>query len=217
MVGRLLWLVLAARACNHHRTIDYCLYERCLTDWRSFLPGHPSATDRCNLGGSDAWKRDSGWYPIDIQMKVGFLIGLSHSSTFCRIWCLSHSRHDLERIERLPEYLERGDRLEPGSGKGDDLHAGPWMQYLQGLNPQYPDHILENQCQEVLRRMNSIRSDSGEPEEWDVHHWQELNPVRTEALLQTTCGGPQVIYHGGASSHETPLLRPHWRSARASS
>ena len=114
-----------------------------------------------------------------------------------QIWCLSHSRQDLERIERLPEYLERGDRLEPGSGKGDDLHAGPWMQYLQGLNPQYPDHILENQCQEVLRRMNSIRSDSGEPEEWDVHHWQELNPVRTEALLQTTCGGPQVIYHGG--------------------
>ena len=39
--------------------------------------------------------------------------------------------------------------------------------------------------------------DDGDPETWDVHHWQQINPVCTEALLQLTCGGPQIIYHGG--------------------
>jgi hypothetical protein len=30
-----------------------------------------------------------------------------------------------------------------------------------------------------------------------VHHWQQINPVHTEGLIQLTCGGPQIIYHGG--------------------
>ena len=114
-----------------------------------------------------------------------------------QIWCLSHSRQDLERIERLPEYREQWKGLESGSSKGDDLHAGPWLRYLQGENPRYPDLILENQWLEALRRMDAIRADAGDPEDWDVHHWQNVNPVRTESLLQTTCGGPQLIYHGG--------------------
>ncbi len=31
----------------------------------------------------------------------------------------------------------------------------------------------------------------------DVHHWQDRNPVHTEALLQLACGGPQITSHGG--------------------
>ena len=57
--------------------------------------------------------------------------------------------------------------------------------------------ILESQYEEVLRRMDKMRVDHGDPESWDVHHWQDINPVHTEALLQLTCGGPQIIYHGG--------------------
>ena len=45
--------------------------------------------------------------------------------------------------------------------------------------------------------MDRIRSDHGDPETWDVHHWQDVNPVHTEALIHLTCGGPQIIYHGG--------------------
>jgi hypothetical protein len=30
-----------------------------------------------------------------------------------------------------------------------------------------------------------------------VHHWQDINPVHTEGLVQLACGGPQIIYHGG--------------------
>ena len=45
--------------------------------------------------------------------------------------------------------------------------------------------------------MERMRHDDGDPESWDVHHWQDINPVHTEALVQLTCGGPQIIYHGG--------------------
>jgi hypothetical protein len=31
----------------------------------------------------------------------------------------------------------------------------------------------------------------------DEHHWQQRNPVVTEALEQLTMGGPQTIYWGG--------------------
>jgi hypothetical protein len=34
--------------------------------------------------------------------------------------------------------------------------------------------------------------------EADIHLWQNINPVVTEALIQLTWGGPQVVYNGGA-------------------
>ncbi len=33
--------------------------------------------------------------------------------------------------------------------------------------------------------------------EAEIHLWQQCNPVVTEALVQLTWGGPQVIYNGG--------------------
>lgn len=114
-----------------------------------------------------------------------------------QIFFLSHAAQDQARLERLPEFPEAWQTLQPGRGKGDDLHIGPWYLYLQGALPDYPDRILDTQYSEVLRRMDMIRNDHGNPEDWDVHHWQNVNPVHTEGLIQLTCGGPQVVYHGG--------------------
>ena len=85
----------------------------------------------------------------------------------------------------------------PGRGKGDDLHIAPWERFIAGANLDYPQHILDAQWAEVARRMDMLRADDGDPETWDVHHWQNINPVHTEGLVQLTCGGPQIIYHGG--------------------
>lgn len=114
-----------------------------------------------------------------------------------QIALLSQAPQDRERVARLPEFPQGWQVLEAGRGKGDDLHIGPWYLFLQGLCPDYPDRILDVQYQEARRRMDQVRSDNGDPETWDVHHWQNVNPVHTEALLQLTCGGPQVVYHGG--------------------
>jgi hypothetical protein len=114
-----------------------------------------------------------------------------------QIWYMSQDARDKARVDALPETRTDWLEVRPGRSKGDDLHFGPWYCYIDGRNPDYPRRILEEQYAEVRRRMDQIRNDHGNPEEWDVHHWQNVNPVHTEGLIQLTCGGPQIIYHGG--------------------
>ncbi|MEX1018666.1 MAG: hypothetical protein WDZ49_03360 [Litorilinea sp.] len=114
-----------------------------------------------------------------------------------QIWYMSQDERDRQRLDNIPETKTAWLNVAPGRSKGDDLHFGPWYCYLDGRLPDYPRRILEAQYAEVLRRMDAIRNDHGDPESWDVHHWQNMNPVHTEGLVQLTCGGPQVIYHGG--------------------
>ena len=116
---------------------------------------------------------------------------------FAQLWYVSQSDQDRAYIDQFPQVQTTWLDVTPGSGKGDDIHFGPWYCYLDGRNPDYPLRILESQYAEVLRRMDKMASDDGDPQEWDVHHWQDINPVRTEALVQLTCGGPQTVYHGG--------------------
>jgi hypothetical protein len=114
-----------------------------------------------------------------------------------QLWFMSQAPADRARLERIPERAPQWTQVQPGRGKGDDLHIAPWYCYLQGSLPAYPEQILDAQWSEVARRLERMAGDTSDPETWDVHHWQEINPVHTEALLQLTCGGPQIIYHGG--------------------
>jgi hypothetical protein len=114
-----------------------------------------------------------------------------------QIWYMSQDGADHDRLERFPERNTTWDRVAPGRGKGDDIHIAPWYRYIRGHNPDYPMEILRAQWAEVARRMDVMAHDDGDPETWDVHHWQDINPVHTEALVQLTCGGPQIVYHGG--------------------
>ena len=114
-----------------------------------------------------------------------------------QLWFMSQDPQDQTRIEMFPEKDTIWKQVAPGRGKGDDIHIAPYYCYLQGQNPDYPQQILEAQWTEMARRMTIMGHDDGDPEQWDVHHWQEINPVHTEALVQLTCGGPQIIYHGG--------------------
>ena len=113
------------------------------------------------------------------------------------IWYMSMNQKDYELMNQFPDSKSTWHQVQPGRGKGDDIHFGPWFCYIDKRNPNYPNLILQEQLSEVFRRMEKIRNDTGDPEEWDVHHWQNVNPIHTEGLLQLTCGGPQVIYHGG--------------------
>ena len=116
---------------------------------------------------------------------------------FAQLWYISQSDKDRSAIDQFPQVTTSWPNVAPGRGKGDDIHFGPWYCYLDGRNPDYPRLIQESQYAEVLRRLDKMRNDDGDPQEWDVHHWQDINPVHTEALVQLTCGGPQTVYHGG--------------------
>ena len=114
-----------------------------------------------------------------------------------QIWAMSQNEADRERVEAMAPHDASWNEVAPGRGKGDDIHIAPWYRYVTQRNPGYPDRILEAQYAEIARRLDVMAHDDGDPETWDVHHWQNINPVHTEGLLQLACGGPQIIYHGG--------------------
>jgi hypothetical protein len=121
------------------------------------------------------------------------------------LWFVARQPGDWARIERLRQADPSDWRaIWPGRGKEDSTHEGPWLCFLQGENPDYPERFLVQSLGHVYRRLELIRQDST-----DLHHlpdnqihtlvhiWQNVNPVTTEALVQLTLGGPQIIYNGG--------------------
>ncbi|NLG28818.1 MAG: hypothetical protein GX557_12970, partial [Chloroflexi bacterium] len=42
-----------------------------------------------------------------------------------------------------------------------------------------------------------IRADESDPRTGNIHQWQQVNPISTEALVQLTMGAPQTLYNGG--------------------
>jgi hypothetical protein len=129
---------------------------------------------------------EKGWYdyrPIEAQYPV-------------YVWYLSQSDADWKRIERLaPEFI--GGQFRYRKAKGDDKNEAPWVAFLQGKNPQWPSQILRATWGETLRRLDVIRKDTTAPEDMNVHHWQQRNPIVLEGLVQQMLGAPNHIYHGG--------------------
>jgi hypothetical protein len=143
---------------------------------------------------------DSGWYDYR-PMNPVYPITL---------WALSMSDADRERVERVRAEAA-WDQVPGQRGKGEYYHAAPWYRYLEGTLPQYPREIQAAAYREMLRRLDRMRRDDGDPAGWDVHHWQEINPVGTEALVQLTLGAPQVLYHGGLLHSPLRYFDPHAR------
>ena len=131
---------------------------------------------------------DSGWF--DYQPMSPVYPGA--------LWNASGTPQDWERLENL-RIASRYDwrQVVPFRGKEDCGHEQPWLRYIAGDNPTYPEQILSESLGQVYRRLDLIREDTADLTQVNIHHWQQLNPVITEALVQLTTGAPQIIYNGG--------------------
>ena len=118
------------------------------------------------------------------------------SKYLAQLWFLSRADEDWQRLTKLVD-VEKWKQLRYSKGKGDSEHVGPWLMYVRGENDEYPIQILKAGYRETLSRLQRIRDDSTTPAEQDVHHWQKLNPVVLEGLVQLMLGSPNHIYHGG--------------------
>jgi hypothetical protein len=114
------------------------------------------------------------------------------------IWAASMEEADWERIEEIRKQ-ESFDWRKVGvfRTKEESGHERPWLRYLAGENPDYPVKILQAAYGAVCRRLALIAVDEADLTKVHIHHWQELNPIVTEALVQLTLGAPQIIYNGG--------------------
>lgn len=129
---------------------------------------------------------EKGWYdfrPLPPQYPVN-------------LWYLSFDPADRARVGKGVD-MAALERFAYRKAKGDDKHEGPWLAFLAGRNPQFPVQMLRANYEETLRRLERIRNDATPPEQMNVHHWQQRNPVVLEGLVQLMLGGPNHIYHGG--------------------
>jgi hypothetical protein len=131
---------------------------------------------------------DSGWFDFQ-PPQLGFPVWLWHRSL---------GRPDADRLERLRRASGYDwTVVRPFRNKEEAGHEAPWLEYLRGANPAYPERMLTTALGQVQRRMALIEADDADLATIHVHHWQRLNPVLTEALLQLVTGTPQVLYNGG--------------------
>jgi hypothetical protein len=128
---------------------------------------------------------DRGWFQYD-PPDANFYVQLYH---------LTQAEEDRERLERL-QGRERWRRVGK-FGKGGQFGAAPWHAFVHGQNDRYPQTVQDAIYRELTHRMAVLRQDNGNPAEWDIHHWQDINPVLAQGLAQLTMGTPGNIYHGG--------------------
>ena len=132
---------------------------------------------------------DRGWFDYN-PMLAAVPIAL---------WHHGHHLADQQRLEELREAAGYDWRtVRSFRSKEEAGHEEPWFAFLAGDNPDYPEKILaaaQAQVRHRLARMQAHRD--VDVTEADIHLWQQCNPVVTEALVQLTWGGPQVIYNGG--------------------
>ncbi|MBI3428612.1 MAG: hypothetical protein HY050_00840, partial [Actinobacteria bacterium] len=103
----------------------------------------------------------------------------------------------------------------------------PWFQFMQGKLPSYPQDILQANIDLISNQLRKMRSSTGNPRNWDsydpatadvevgldlrvdgyqIHAWQEFNPVYFEGLAQMTMGAPMHISHGGLQHGKVRLF-----------
>ncbi|MEV6643810.1 hypothetical protein [Amycolatopsis sp. NPDC051371] len=148
---------------------------------------------------------DRGWFDYN-PMLMGVPAALWHHTA---------APEDRERLERLRAAGGHDWRtVRPFRSKEEAGHEEPWLAYLAGDNPDYPERILAAAQAQVRHRLTRMERYRGEAvPEADIHLWQQSNPVVTEALVQLTWGGPQVVYNGGLQQarvryHDAQARRP---------
>ncbi len=117
---------------------------------------------------------------------------------YLHLYYLTQDRADWERIEK--RFPDRATWYTGPASFGKAGHFWPerWFGYVCGENDAFPEQAIRDTMACMRGRLDQIDGDDWEGlNEWDVHHWQNLNPVVPEGLVQMAMGTPAAVYHGG--------------------
>ena len=138
------------------------------------------------------------------------------------LWWYSQDIADWHRLRRLMDVQpESPTVVKPFRDKAEAGHELPWLSYLSGENPDYPERALSMALGQVARRVALIENEDPDPKTMHIHFWQRVQPVVTEVLSQLISGAPQVLYNGGlplaaVSYEDIDLGRPGLPQGRRS-
>ena len=131
---------------------------------------------------------DRGWEGFS-PMEAGHMT---------HIWCMSMAAEDMARLKKQRHHEAR-DWLQVRSffSKHGGGHEAPWVAFLEGEYPDYPEAILRHNHAQVRQRLAFMRDDTQDPATYGDWYLQVRNPVSAEGLIQLTMGGPLYMYNGG--------------------
>ena len=139
---------------------------------------------------------DCGWFdfrPLDPYLYI-------------HLWYLSQRDEDRARIEeRFPD--RSGFAQMPadwGAFKAGLCPPSAWYAFHEGKHPGYPEQVMDSTYGCMCRALERLGRDDTDLETRECYHFQNLNPVLPEALVQMAMGTPSAIYNGG-------LLQAHVR------
>ncbi|MEM2926967.1 MAG: hypothetical protein QXO94_05855 [Candidatus Bathyarchaeia archaeon] len=136
---------------------------------------------------------DRGWFEYQDTGNGSYFLAL-----VAHLWSMSMDALDWDRIRRLRELNTAKDWKEVAtSWPRSHFNEAPWILFISGEYPEYPEKALLASVQHVYRRIDMIRGDKADLRSVNEHHWQVRNPVTTEALVQLTLGSPGILYFGG--------------------
>jgi hypothetical protein len=90
------------------------------------------------------------------------------------VWYWSMKREDLER-----------------------LPADPWIAYLEGHSPTYPETALRTDLQRIDARLAQVRADQSTADHRLADNMMDFNPAAVDALIRLTLGGLPPGRDGG--------------------
>jgi len=73
----------------------------------------------------------------------------------------------------------------------------PWIAYLQGQNPTYPETALRNDLRTIENRLTRMRADRTTPATRLADNMMDFNPAAVDALIRLTLGGLPPGRDGG--------------------
>ena len=114
------------------------------------------------------------------------------------LWSISLDPADMERIDQQRDRQARDwEAVQVLSPKDRGGHEAPWLAYLRGEFPDYPEEILRYNHAQVYQRLAYMAHDEQDPATYGDHYLQVRNPITTEGLVQLTMGGPLFNFNGG--------------------
>jgi hypothetical protein len=93
------------------------------------------------------------------------------------------------------------------------IAADPWVEYLGGQNPSYPETVLDRELASIPRKLEAIRADRTGPDKRLADNMLDLNPAATDALVRLMLGALVPGREGGLLNARLRYFDPVRRRA----
>jgi hypothetical protein len=91
--------------------------------------------------------------------------------------------------------------------------ANPWIEFLEGKNPDYAEQVLQRDLESIARKLAVIRADRTPPEKRLADNMLDSNPAATEALVRLMLGALVPGREGGLLNARLRYFDPVRRRA----